>query len=245
MRQTLTDTEFLDALTDLLLQEGIENLTIGELAARLHCSRRRLYEIAQSKEQIFCAAVSHYFKKVLEKSERVVREQRDITTAIADYLDVGVQASRQLSAQFIRDLERSRRARASFDAYQVARGVRLSELIDHGVRQGVFIACHGLLMSEAIFGAALRLRRQSFLDRAGLTMEEAFQEFYRVLLGGLLIKAPVASTEERAGRTTGKKRNARGTGGNRKRSEAAVDEADDALLNAWNRHASSLSSPIA
>jgi len=237
MRQTLTDTEFLDALTDLLLQEGIENLTIGELAARLHCSRRRLYEIAQSKEQIFCAAVSHYFKKVLEKSERVVREQRDITTAIADYLDVGVQASRGLSAQFIRDLERSRRARASFDAYQVARGVRLSELIDHGVRQGVFIACHGLLMSEAIFGAALR--------RAGLTMEEAFQEFYRVLLGGLLIKAPVASTEERAGRTTGKKRNARGTGGRRKRSEAAVDEADDALLNAWNRHASSLSSSIA
>lgn len=233
MRPTLTDIEFLDALTDLLLQKGIGDLTIGDLAARLRCSRRRLYGIAQSKEQIFCVAVSHYFRRVLEKGNALVREQQDITVAIADYLDVGVQAGAQLSAPFIRDLEKSRRARASFDAYQEARAVRLSELIDQGVRAGVFVPCHGLLVSEAMLGTALRIRRAAFLDRAGLTMDEAFQEFYRVLLGGLLIKTPTASAGEHTGLPAGRAAKS-GSASRRRRSAAA--EVDDALLAAWNRN---------
>ena len=56
MRKTLTDDEFFDALTNLLLAEGIKSLTVGEIASRMRCSRRRLYDIAQTKEEIFCAS---------------------------------------------------------------------------------------------------------------------------------------------------------------------------------------------
>lgn len=69
MKKTLTDDEFLDTLMELVLAEGIRNLTIGEIAARLRCSRRRLYEIAQTKEEIFCAMVDRFFRGVLDKGE--------------------------------------------------------------------------------------------------------------------------------------------------------------------------------
>jgi AcrR family transcriptional regulator len=185
--RTRTDAEFLDALADLLIQKGISRLTIGDLADMLHCSRRRLYEVAESKEQIFCVAVEHHFKRLLARGETVAREQPDVALAIAEYLDVGVKASAELSVEFIRDLENAPRARAIFDAHQEARGIKLSELIECGVRKGVFIPCHGLLVSEAVLGAAMRIRETAFLDRAGLTMEEAFKEFYRILLGGLRV----------------------------------------------------------
>ena len=55
----------------------------------------------------------------------------------------------------------------------------LAELVDEGVRRGFFIPCHGLLVSEVILGAAMRIRRPAFLAQAVLTLEEAFQEFYR------------------------------------------------------------------
>ena len=50
MKQTLHNKAFLDRLSHLFHQEGFRHFTIGELAARLHCSRRRLYAVAESKE---------------------------------------------------------------------------------------------------------------------------------------------------------------------------------------------------
>jgi AcrR family transcriptional regulator len=187
MRKNISNDEFMDALTDLLLAEGIKSLTVGEIAACLHCSRRRLYDIAQTKEEIFCAAAEHFFNRVLSQSESLIGSEQDLTAALAAYLNVGVQAASRIGPQFLKDVESSTTARGIFDRYQKARTVRLSQLIDEGVRQGVFAPCHGLVVSELILGAALRLRRPDFLAQVDLTLEEAFQEFYRVLLGGLLI----------------------------------------------------------
>ena len=230
MKKKLTDDEFFDALTDLLLAEGIKGLTVGEIAARMHCSRRRLYDIAQTKEELFCAAVEHFFDGILGQGEALIDREQDLTAALAAYLDVGVRAASRISVQFLKDVEDSATARSIFDRYQQARTVRLSQLIDEGVRQGVFAPCHGLVVSELILGAALRLRRPAFLAQADLTIEEAFQEFYRVLLGGLLIDttAPkVAQDGTRTRRTTARRTSAK--------KDTGDDKIDMMLMAAWNR----------
>jgi AcrR family transcriptional regulator len=48
-----TDEAFLEELTHLLITTGVSSLTIGEMAQRIRCSRRRLYEIAETKEELF------------------------------------------------------------------------------------------------------------------------------------------------------------------------------------------------
>jgi AcrR family transcriptional regulator len=185
MARAKSEEEFLDSLTELLLAEGIEGLTVGEIASRVHCSRRRLYELAQTKEEIFLAVVQHFFNGLLAEGDAIGAE-RDQTAAIAAYLAVGVRAAHRMSARFLKEVETSAPASAIFDRYQQRRTLGLSELVDDGVRKGVFVSCHGLVVSELILGAALRLRRPAFLANANLTLEEAFQEFYRVLLNGLL-----------------------------------------------------------
>ncbi|MBN9371873.1 MAG: TetR/AcrR family transcriptional regulator [Hydrogenophaga sp.] len=230
MRKNLTDDDFMDALTDLLLAEGINGLTVGEIAARLHCSRRRLYDVAQTKEEIFCAAAEHFFNRILGQSEALVGREQDLTAALAAYLNVGVQAAGRIGVQFLKDLEYSATARSIFDRYQQARTMRLSQLIDEGVQQGVFAPCHGLVVSELILGAALRLRRPAFLAQANLTIEEAFQEFYRVLLGGLLIDSATPKVTQdgtRTGRTTARRTFAK--------KDVGADEVGAMLMAAWNR----------
>lgn len=234
MKKTLTDDEFLDTLMELVLAEGIRNLTIGEIAARLRCSRRRLYEIAQTKEEIFCAMVDRFFRDVLDKGEALAGEKRDLPAAIAAYLNEGVKAGARISVDFLTDVEESEAARASFDHYQQTRTLRLAELVDEGVRTGVFIPCHGRVVSEVILGAALRLRRPGFLAEAGLTIEEAFQEFYRLLLSGLFTQASkVAPDQDGLARADLPGRAAPPLRG--KRAKASNTDLDKKLLDAWNR----------
>ena len=193
MTRAKTEDEFLDALTALLLAEGIESLTMGEIASRLHCSRRRLYELAETKEEIFRSVVGRFFDGHLAEGDALIRAEKNLPAAIAAYLDVGVQAAHKMGVPFLKEVEDFAPTSAIFDRYQQSRTVRLSQLIDDGVRKGVFVACHGLVVSELILGAALRLRRPAFLAHANLTLEEAFQEFYRVLLNGLLTSSTSSS----------------------------------------------------
>lgn len=237
MRKTLTDDEFFDALTNLLLAEGIKNLTVGEIASRMRCSRRRIYDMAQTKEEIFCATVERFFHSVLDEGEALIRSEQNLTAAIAAYLDVGVRAASRISVHFLKDVEDSEPARTIFDNYQQARTARLSQLIDEGVRQGVFVACHGQVVSELILGAALRLRRPAFLAQANLTIEEAFQEFYRVLLGGLLADAAAPKTVQSADQTNRgiAHRDRQAASEKQKRQDVGNDDVDRMLMAAWNR----------
>ena len=121
-------------------------------------------------------------------------------------------------------------ARGIFDHYQQVRTLRLSQLIDDGVHQGVFAPCHGLVVSELILGAALRLRRPAFLAQANLTLEDAFQEFYRVLLGGLLIDSATPKAARRgvrASRATSQRTVTK--------KDTDPDEVGTMLIAAWNR----------
>lgn len=203
MRPTPNDDVFMEQLTELFRQEGFRQFTIGDMAARLRCSRRRLYEVAESKEAIFCAAAAHHFNSGLAEGERVAREEQDLTVAMAAYLDVGVRAGHSVSPRWVRDIYDHDDTRALFDAYQKARAARLAQLIDKGVRKGVFRPCHGLVLAEAMLQTARRLREPDFLAQAGVTIEQAFREFYRVILDGLLIEGaapPVAPASPRRSR---------------------------------------------
>ena len=56
-RATPRREQLFDALVDLLLAEGFAHLTLDDIAARLRCSKRTLYALAGSKEQLVSAAV--------------------------------------------------------------------------------------------------------------------------------------------------------------------------------------------
>lgn len=198
MKRSMGDEEFLEKLSTLMLTEGVAKLPVAEIAARMGCSRRRLYELAGSKEELFFLVVKRLLDGVLQQSLKVVETEHDLTSAISAYLELGVRAAGKMTAAALADLEASRKGRKLFHEYQAARAKWLSEMIDDGVKLGVFASYHSQVVTETILAAPLYIRRPRFLKEANLTMEEAFHELYKLFLNGLLKRPSPAAARKQA-----------------------------------------------
>jgi len=197
MRTTRTDEEFAAQLHELLKAEGISALSVAQMAARLRCSRRRLYALAPTKEALLHLAARAHFDRMLREGFEAAARESDPARAIAAYLHVGVTSTVDLSPAFLRDLEASAEGREIFDRYQLARAEGVRRILEQGIRRGVFTAHNQFVATEVLLGAAFRLRRSAFLAEAGLTLSQAFEEAYELILGGLL--APSRRRADRRG----------------------------------------------
>jgi AcrR family transcriptional regulator len=202
MRTTRTDEEFTDQLHELLKAEGISALSVGQIAARLRCSRRRLYALAPTKEALLHLAAQAHFDRMLQEGFEAGARETDPARAIAAYLRVGVTSTVDLSPAFVRDLEASPEGREIFDRYQLARAEGVRRILEEGIRRGDFTAHNQLVATEVLLGAAFRLRRSEFLAEAGLTLSQAFEEAYALILGGLLAPSRRRRAMARAGAGT-------------------------------------------
>lgn len=199
MRTTRTDEEFVQQLSELLKAEGISGLSVAQIAARLRCSRRRLYAVAPTKERLLHVVAQAHFDGMLREGFEAAAREADTARVIAAYLHVGVTSTTRLSQAFLRDLEASDEGRAIFDRYQLARADGVRRIVEDGIRRGELNAHNALVAAEVLLGASLRLRRPEFLARARLTISAAFDEAYSIILGGLL--APTHRGDPPAKRT--------------------------------------------
>ncbi len=199
MKSRRTEEEFMEELAALFLAQGVSALTVADIAARLRCSRRRIYALAATKEELFLLVARRLFDILVREGHEVVKGESDLSVAITAYLGVGARASARISVAYLADLDASEKGRQLFDDYQLARLRGMEHLIDEGVARGHFASHNSRLVAESLLGAAQRLRRPRFLAEAGLTLEQAFQELYTLVLDGLLVKGPRTATEPAAG----------------------------------------------
>ena len=59
--------QVLDAFEELIKRCGFRHLTVGSIADMLHCSRRTLYELAASKDDLVALAVSRLFDRNMRR----------------------------------------------------------------------------------------------------------------------------------------------------------------------------------
>ena len=190
MRTRRSDEEFARELADLLKAEGISGVGVADLASRLRCSRRRLYALAPSKEALLLLVAQRHFDAMLRAGYEAAAAETDPARIVAAYLNVGVTSTVELGPVFLKDLDASAEGRAIFDRYQLARAHGLKEILENGIRRGDFNAHNASVAAEVFLGASLRLRRPDFLTQAGLTISEAFEQAYALILGGLLASPP-------------------------------------------------------
>jgi len=123
-----TDEAFLEELTHLLITTGVSSLTIGEMAQRMRCSRRRLYEIAETKEELFVHVCRNVLEANLEKGYAAAKRAPDAARAISAYMHATLNAT-GLSKAALTDLDAIETGRKVFDDYQLARVRGLESMI--------------------------------------------------------------------------------------------------------------------
>lgn len=173
-------------LAGIFFAEGFLHLTMDDLARHVHCSKRSLYLLAPSREDIFELIIEERFlARIRRDGEQMASDASDWIAAVAGYLDVAVQASRHLSAQFVRDLNRFPAGRRRLEEHQRMRVSRLEQLVAVGIEEHAFAPVHARLVAEILMNTVARMSDPDFLASCGLTMADAYSELYYIVLHGL------------------------------------------------------------
>jgi AcrR family transcriptional regulator len=174
----------LDALEMIFQKRGFREVTIGELAGRLQCSRRVFYEIASTKEGLFLLVLDRLLRRVRRLGDEALN-LADPADRFARFLEPGFTQRPHAGTAFFADIDSLPAARRLLERHQRERVEGVRQILEDGVRVRRFREVHPFLVSEAARLMALRIKDPTFLASAGLSASQAFEEFAGILLHGL------------------------------------------------------------
>ena len=187
-RRGYTDRQhqLLDELESVFLAEGFLHLTIGEMVARMRCSRRTIYSLAPSREELILVVVDRLLKRLGVEASAAADAQTDPWAAIEAYLERGVTTLARATPAFNEDVDSYLPTRHLYASHLNVALKVLGERIAAGVSSGFFRDVHPPLIAEILAYAAERIRRPEVLERSGLSGREALIEFGTLIRNGLL-----------------------------------------------------------
>lgn len=175
----------LEQLEKIFLAEGFRDLTGDELAARLKCSKRSLYQIAPSKQELFLLVLEQFLERIRRKGNRGVLEHEDPEKRLAAYMEPGIVETRLASRRFVEDVESLRPAALLLESHQKERINTLRDIVEDGIRRGRFRKLNAGLVAETYLAGIERIDDPAFLRRNGLSFSEAFAELFQIIAFGV------------------------------------------------------------
>lgn len=173
-------------IEQILLREGFAGLTVGEIAERIGCSKRTIYELAPSKRELVTRIVDAFFSDIRVAGTAAVATETDPARQVYVYLQAGVKAASRLSAQAVADIDQWKPTRQLWQTHVRLRVQGLRELLEAGIERGHFRDVNPAFVAEVVFAALDRLRQPDFYRNTRVSAVAAFQDYYRILLTGLL-----------------------------------------------------------
>src|SRR6187402_2848846 len=184
-RLTSRQTHLRDALVDLVLTKGFSHLTMDDFAAQLNCSKRTLYALASSKEQLAVFAVRHFFRRATEQVEAAIVRTRAPANRVTRYLEAVAEALRPASRAFRDDLARFRPATEIYEQNTLAAAHRVGELIDEGTQAGAFRRVHAAFVGEVVTSTMRRITTGEVATATGLSDAEAYSELAELVVAAI------------------------------------------------------------
>jgi len=184
-RLTNRQTQLRDALVDLVLAQGFTHLTMDQFAAQLNCSKRTLYALASSKEQLAVLAVRHFFRRATEQVETAIARTRAPAKRVTRYLEAVAEALRPATRAFRDDIADFRPATEIYEQNTLAAAHRVRELIDEGTRAGAFRRVHAALVGEVVTATMRRITSGEIAAATGLSDAEAYSELAQFVIAAI------------------------------------------------------------
>jgi AcrR family transcriptional regulator len=183
-RLTSRQLDLRTRLVRLVLQEGFAHLRVEDLAARLGCSRRTLYALAPSREQLATLAVRDFFRRATAQVEEALDACPDAADRVTRYLTAVAEALAPAGRAFLDDVAHFAPAREIYEANTVAAARRVRSLLDEGTRTGAFRPVRGEFVAEVVTATMRRIASGDVQRSTGLSDAEAYGE-----LAGLVVAA--------------------------------------------------------
>lgn len=173
--------ELEDGVLALILQEGFAHLTLDDVAARLRCSKRTLYGLAASREQLVRAAVVRFFREATARVEAAVTDEAPIRS----YLEAVAAVLAAAGPAFFDDVASFPPAAEVYERNTRAAARRIGQLIEQGVAAGSFRSVHVGFVADLVAGQMVRIQQREVAAATGLSDSEAYAELAALVTAGL------------------------------------------------------------
>jgi AcrR family transcriptional regulator len=170
----------------VFLAEGFLHLSMDDLARRLRCSKRTLYELAPSHDDFIELVLRRYTERLHADMNRAAQTAPDWPGAVSAFLDSAAEGVRSASTQFLRDVMTFPAGARAFAQARLERIGILRKLIEAGIRDGFFRHVDAHLVAEVMFAAAVRISDPEFLSSTRLTWSQALRALFRLITAGLM-----------------------------------------------------------
>ena len=168
----------------VLYQEYGVKFTMGDLAARLGISKKTLYELVSSKDELVTRAVSHYFDAV-EREQADIRKDNTLSALQKTERLLCVNPQMPFREYRIRELRRSfPGAYLQLTEHLETEWEKIFSVMDEAIAQGFLMAFDKTLFGKiyAYVIEGLMLERE---QRAAVEFAEEQCRAVRMLLGGI------------------------------------------------------------
>jgi AcrR family transcriptional regulator len=177
--------QLLDELIELFLAEGFLELGVGDLAARLRCSRTTIYQVAASKEQIVLAAVRGFFRRAAERIEAQVEREPDPGARLAVYLTAVAEELAPASERFYADLQAYAPAAVIYEDNTRLAARRVQDLVTAGVAAGSLRPVDASFVGAAVAQVMTAIQAGRISAASGLADAAAYRALADLVVHGV------------------------------------------------------------
>jgi AcrR family transcriptional regulator len=176
--------EVLDQLETLFLQEGFSGFSVRELAAHVGCSRRTLYEVAPSKDELVLIVFDRFLHRVGRAALESIDESASHAEQIRAYFLGGLELQR-ITLVFGEDLADEPAARRLFDRHYGYVMAVVGELVKRGIERGEFRSVTPAVVAGMLTAGAQLFNQPEVVAENGLDMAAATDELLDLVIRAL------------------------------------------------------------
>ena len=175
--------EVLDQIEGLFLEQGFADVTIAQIAGGVGCSRRTIYEIAPSKEQLVLTVIDRSMHRLGRAALAAVRPDDPLIEQLRQYIEGGIDLHRR--AGLFEDLADHAPARRLVDRHFRFVMTVVERLVSLGVERGEFEPVTPGVVAAVVAGSSIYLTQPELIDDIGVEFPALVSEMLDLTLAGL------------------------------------------------------------
>ena len=128
----------IETTSEIVLRCGNLSVRMDDVAQELSVSKRTLYEIFGSKEELLLECMNRHIARMSKMLEEEIGREEDVLTVFLKHLEVLINESRERDHNKFEDMDKYPKLKKLFHEHLADMARRMRGFMELGVKQGVF-----------------------------------------------------------------------------------------------------------
>jgi AcrR family transcriptional regulator len=185
-RLTARQRQVLDQLEELVVADGLAELTMAEIAARVNCSLRTLYEISPSKEELVLTVIDRRLHRIGRTAIGSLDASLSPLAALRAYLHAANEAVQPETVSYSRDFADVSGAKRLLDTHESYVIAVTQSLLDRAVAEGQIPPVDTASIAHVLGGLGREFARPGMAEVAASPPKATADAIAEIILRGLI-----------------------------------------------------------